>query len=258
MTGKGADLFPVAERVKIPFVGKDEVLGPSSFISSDDSEEHRNSIRGIKQKFVVGEGLLKQLKQPRTLKLKNKSKGKIDKKYLKLISSGLSFDEDVIEERVTGTSWIASNERKNIFDKVRKTKKGTNLIGRCDARCGVVKHCPCLFDKKEFHSANRMKDVQSKPLPKIQPKTTFDDGFIKSTKAQGVLVDKPQLSWEEYLMSLLSRETAELVINDYTSGMQQKKLNDYLSKNENRKLDQNVAKDSQVEKHQERIKVCMI
>lgn len=260
MTGKGANLFPVAKGVNLPFVGNEERIDhlPSNTL-------HGNKMQtihlGSTKHSVDFEGeKWKQLKQPKTFNLKDKSKGKIDKKYLKLISSGLSFDSDVIEERATGaTGLYSSSQGTNIFDKLKKTKKRRpGLSGRNNHRRGIATHFPCFLNKKALHSIEKMDDIHLKPLPQIQSKVTAESELTKYTRSKTVADNKPQITWDEYLMNLLSRETAELVIKDYTSGVQQKKLNDYLIKGDVKILHKTSSKEYKVEKNQVDIKVCTV
>ena len=260
MTGKGADLFPVAKGVNLPFVGKEEGVDPCSGFTLHGSEKQKIHTGGAKQSVGFEEEKWRQLKQPKTFNLKDKSRGKIDKKYLKLISSGLSFDNDVIEERAKGaTGLYSSNEENHIFDKLKKAKKRSpGLSGKSNVRRGIVRHFPCFLNKKPLHTIEKMEDMQLKPLPQIQSKATAEIELARSTRLQEVAVTKPQITWDEYLMNLLSRETAEMVIKDYTSGVQQKKLNDYLVKGDVKMLEKNSNKECKVEKDQADIKVCIV
>ena len=258
MDGNGAGLFPVAKGVNVPFIGRDEGKHFSSYINLRETENI--DTRGVEQKLSFEEGKLKQLRRPHTLTMKDKSKGRIDRKYLKLISSGLSFDDDVVEERTRDSKWHSSIDKDRIFKKLKKSRKPkTGLLGgRCDIRCGIVKHHPCFLRKEVHHAGKPVEGIHQMVLPRIQSKIAVDDEFLRNARQPAVASIKPQISWDEYLMTILSRETAELVINDFTSGVQQKKLNDCLIKDDAKRFEINSTKASRVEKDQKDTKVCIL
>ena len=251
---KGANLFPVAKGVQVPFIGKDVKTDPISHLNIYGTEKHRIRMGNIQQSHDEDRTSLKQMKNPSRLKLKDKSKGKIDEKYLKLISSGLSFSDDVIDERVRDAKY-SSNETHNVFNKLKKQKKKpTGLVGRHDTRCSVIKHYPCFMNNPIIHTAESVTDMKTRPLPKIKSKNqegvVHEDNYVKSKISQTIPIIKPQISWDEYLMTLLSKETAEMVIKEHTSGAQQNKLNNCLDNANVEKLDKNLNKECQTNREE--------
>lgn len=247
MASNGANLFPVAKGVQLPFVGKDLSMGPISPAKLSDTKKHMVRMGNVKQSHSMEDKKEDQPKKPTSIRLTDKSKGKIAQNYLKSISNGLSFAEDVINERVDSKLY-QPDEREKVFSEIKKLKKKSKgLVGRHDTRFNVTKHYPCFTHEPVFDRAENIADIVKKPLPGIKAKRSKDSvsesSIVKSKSVQKYHRAKPQVDWDEHILSLLSKETAELVIKEYTFGSQQKKLNKIFDKDNVGTVDENLVKE---------------
>ena len=243
MDEKGASLFPVAKGVQIPFVGGREILVNQNFRNGRPEKANNNWSRKGKQNelFKVDEestnviAKLHQITEKHKGLHKDKSAGKVSKQYLHTISSGLTFSADVVDERIKSSKPYSSGTEKDIFKDLNKHRnKPSKLQGRHDARCPVVRHYPCFLIGESIES--HQFDIKHKPLPNIIQKNIMEnsdaqlESYPKSVKNN--VKRNPKLTWDERLMTLLSKETAELVIKEYTSGQQQLKLHSLMKSRE--------------------------
>ncbi|XP_065071810.1 uncharacterized protein LOC135696366 [Rhopilema esculentum] len=223
MESKGASLFPVAKGVQIPFVGKDLLNDASSgadFLSNARvlvPQKESKAAPLVQAKTAQNAGKDKR-------RFKDKSKGRLDEKYLERISDGLSFSSEVIDERVKNSKPYSFDKKPDAFKGFKKKKKKAVLVGRHDTRFAVTKHYPCFIKGPSESEVT----FQPKSLPKIAQKTSIEslkEKQVLHKQIENISVKKVPLTWDEYLMTLLSKETAEVVIKEYTSGPQQLKLN---------------------------------
>eukprot|EP00794_Sanderia_malayensis_P005463 gene5463-6146_t len=263
---KGANFFSVASGVQIPFVGREIVLDstlicekkpnggkPSSALLHQKENQLIKSFTddynglkpyeslGSRLDLLAAENAMKRIQELSQShiggrsSMTDKSKRKVNRKYLKTISDGLVFSEDVIEDRGKYAKSFSSHLNKSIFDGAKEDKvKGLKVTGRHNPRCSIVRHYPCLSNKKDS-SMLITQDKKSKPLPGI--KGSFidcpSDSEQNDTKTTPH-VRKQVLSWDEYIMTRLSKETAEMVVKEHTTGLQNSKLNNALSKKYNK------------------------
>lgn len=261
MASNGANLFPVAKGVQLPFVGKDLSMGPISPAKLSDTKKHMVRMGNVKQSHSMEDKKEDQPKKPTSIRLTDKSKGKIAQNYLKSISNGLSFAEDVINERVDSKLY-QPDEREKVFSEIKKLKKKSKgLVGRHDTRFNVTKHYPCFTHEPVFDRAENIADIVKKPLPGIKAKRSKDSisesSIVKSKSVQKYHRAKPQVDWDEHILSLLSKETAELVIKEYTFGSQQKKLNKIFDKDNVGTVDENLVKEHETKNKSNVVKVCI-
>ena len=252
MDEKGASLFPVAKGVQVPFVGREVLLVNQNFRNGRPEKTNNNWSRKEKQNELLKVGgestdvitKLHQITEKHKGLHKDKSAGRVSKQYLHTISSGLTFSADVVDERIKTSKPYSSGTEKDIFKDLSKHRnKPSKLQGRHDARCPVVRHYPCFLigESIEPHQF----DIKHKPLPNIVQKNSTEslgtqlESQSKNVKRNAQRMSK--LTWDERLMTLLSKETAELVIKEYTSGQQQLKLHSLIK---SRERDRNASEDS--------------
>ena len=223
MESKGASLFPVAKGVQIPFIGKDLL----NYASSDADFLSNARVLVPQKEFKTApsaQGKFAQNADKDKRRFTDKSKGRLDEKYLERISDGLTFSPDVIDERVKNSKPYSFDKKPDAFKGIKKKKKKAALVGRHDTRFAVTKHYPCFIKGPSESGVT----FQSKSLPKITPKTSIEslkEKQVDHQQIENISVKKVPLTWDEYLMTLLSKETADVVIKEYTSGPQQLKLN---------------------------------
>lgn len=244
MDGKGASLFPVAKGVQIPFVGREVLVRPNPHFRS--RKEKQNEFCKVNEESTNLITKMHQITEKQKDLYKDKSAGKVSKQYLHTISNGLTFSADVVDERMKSSKPYPSGTEKDIFkDLNRHRNKPIKLQGRHDARCPVVRHYPCFLSGTNAEFLTHQFDIKQKPLPNIVRKNSaehFGAQLESQSKSIKSYVQKnPKLTWDERLMTLLSKETAELVIKEYTSGQQQLKLHSLIK---TRGRERNESEDS--------------
>ena len=218
----GTSMFPCASRVKIPHVGADETeLKPQKTISVD-------------RPIVRSSGKI--------------SPG-VSNVYVKKISSGLMFSEDVVRDRCFHTLPYDSKYFKEVLDVsniIPTPPKAQHPTGRHNARGADNKHLPCHIQKRATH---KLKPIKRKILEKavamhqqeidkkvaeLEAEAKAEQSkqaiFMTETLTESERGQTPSPEWDEYLMSILSETTARWISNrKVPPGPQQEKLNTMLN-----------------------------
>ena len=257
-TMRGAELFPVASGVQIPFVGKggsgslkekgrkSHVMFPDDLIFSKPSTkiQKQMSVTGKKTPVVphtsrvdiidplaeagnnIGIPSMRYFQNMLANENLSKSDKGLSKAYVSSISDNLSFSEDVIRDRSAHTLPYSATHSREVFrdlDSVSKRPRTNMPTGRHDSRRPTLRHMPC-------HLPDTTVSIQRHcPLPSVKTNIKKNEYSTEKLKQViepdiSVLNIKPKYSWDQYVMHLLSKETAEFVIKEYTSGNQQSKL----------------------------------
>lgn len=269
MKNKGANLFPVATGVQIPYVGNEVVLdmkgasskmqhaglvqGNAFKISSRKGQTEQPKLKNIssaeaEQKTEDYVHKFQQLSQKQLGSItSDKSKNGITKNYLHTISSGLVFSEDVIKDRGKWPEQYSSADKPFLCKGAAKDKAKHGILnGRNDARCPVVRHYPCHVPNG--YSIQSL-DVKTRPLPSINKTKMNECGHnLRDNQEVKGRVAKKQVTWDEYLMTLLSRETAEMVIKEFTAGEQNSKLCNVLQAKYDKATNTSIIADEKLSK----------
>lgn len=247
----GAEFFTVASGVQIPYVGRDETGLNSSRISTppfpDDypSRLAHSSLVPLIPSFGVphlqklstkDEGSLTKLADVYTRHhtVTDKSSKDISQSYLKKISTGLVFNEDVLQDRAPHTLPYNEDELKTVFRTgglCHAKGHSIGLVGRHDTRGVVKRHALC-----HLKGPRKLKPlIRSKTLPAITdtertiPATTkakVTQSFTENTLSQG----SSEHEWDEFVLACLSKSTAQWIINEQSSGSDKERLNSFYEK----------------------------
>ena len=211
-------LFPCANRVKMPHVGADETdLKPQTGLSID---------------------------RP-MLRPSGKLPSTVSDDYVKRISTGLEFTEDVVRERCFHTLPYDQKYFKEALDIssiVPHPPKSKQPVGRHNARGSNAQHLPCNIQKRDTH---RLKPMKRRIIQKAmqmhqeamlkeyerckkeaeEARARASQVFITEAELKEERPMVPDNEWDEYLMSILSETTARWIINTRVPpGDQQEKL----------------------------------
>ena len=246
----GAEFFAVASGVQIPYVGRDETgLNASRISTPPFSEEYPSrlaysSLAPLAPQFTIPQQPKVSTKGEPLEKLADvfsqfhpvhdKSSKDISKSYLKKISSGLAFNEDVLQDRAPHTLPYNEDELNVIFRTggLSHAKASTvGLVGRHDPRGVVRRHALC-----HLKGPRKLKPLRrSKTTPAI---TDTENLFPKAAKIKGSLsstdnaLSKPpsKHEWDEFVLACLSKSTAQWIINEQLSGSDKERLNSFFEK----------------------------
>ena len=247
----GAEFFAVASGVQIPYVGRDETGLNASRISTppfpDDypSRLAQSSLAPLLPSFGVphwqklstkDEGSLAKLADVYTQyhPVTDKSSKDISRSYLKKISTGLVFNEDVLQDRAPHTLPYNEDELNTVFRTgglCHAKGPSIGLVGRHDIRGVVKRHALC-----HLKGPRKLKPLRrSKTLPAItdtgraitvttKPKVT--QSFTENTLSQG----SSQHEWDEFVLACLSKSTAQWIISEQSTGSDKERLSSFYEK----------------------------
>jgi len=168
-------------------------------------------------------------------------------KTLEILSHGLSFEENVINERSPHTTPYKCIDIKEYLstdmDKPKTGRKGTHSSYYNN------KHMPCHLTPVVVEPIKNLEHVMrsnshdsfclgvSNSEEKLMTKITHSDceNSTRSTEAKNkpneLLKKRPVKGWEEHVLSLVSKSTAEVIVKDYTV-QNQNNLKAFLDKEE--------------------------
>lgn len=227
--------FTSASRVKIPFVGDDtrkiKHVKPSFYPISNPLERHHNDIADF---------------------------------FVKSVSTDIRFEKDVVRERCSHKLPFREHTFKNLYDSsgftsllpkgvsdyagrfdsrgyIRKMPSHLKKIHYPDSRKKKVKEDLALCDLTEKASAKALPRVESIFLTEIVGKPGSGASKRRSAKkesSKSASLHPPSESsigdgagWDEYLLDLMSKDTAHwIVYESLSSGIQKEKLNCFLRK----------------------------
>ena len=244
----GAEFFAVATGVQIPYVGRDETGVNTSrirtrFYSGDYSTTlapsslaptapHLGILQNASKHLPKGEpfaNLADVLSQYRSVP--GKSDKVISKSYLKKVSSGLTFDVDVLLDRAPHTLPYDEDELNSSVFKTGdllhvKEKAFKGLTGRHDPRGVVRRHPPChLKGPRKLKPLKTSKtlphsDIDLKAPAKIPQMVSVESPLLKDSTQQHM--------WDEFVLACLSKSTAQWIINEQSSGADKDRLSSFL------------------------------
>ena len=235
---KTPSLFPCANRVKMPQFGSDET--------------------NIKPK--------RMFKAERTFLRSSSLPPDAKNNFVKRISTGLSFSEDVVKERcfhLLPYSEKYFHEALDYTNLIPRPPKAIVAPGRHNMRGADKRHLPCHIKKRTHHQLKPMKRQILERAAEMNPKTdpsdkenkhngqdSKDSFFMTETEhipsvtptgsppPPAWAADRPMTKpkgidkkeWDAYLMSLLSQSTAQWIVKGRMSpGEQQHELEELLT-----------------------------
>ena len=248
----GAEFFAVASGVQIPYVGRDETGLNASRISTppfpDDypSRLAHSSLAPLATSFGVshrqklstkGEGSMAKLADvyAQYHPLTDKSSKDVSRSYLKKISTGLAFNEDVLQDRAPHTLPYNEDELNTVFRTggLCHHAKGhsVGLVGRHDTRGVVKRHALChlkgprkLKPLKRSKTSPAIADTE-KAIPAIT-KANVSQSLTENTLSQG----SSQHEWDEFVLACLSKSTAQWIISEQSTGSDKERLSSFYEK----------------------------
>ena len=248
----GAEFFAVASGVQIPYVGRDETGLNASRIStpsfSDDYYPSRlahSSLAPLAPSLGVphrqslstkDEGSMAKLADVYTQyhPVTDKSSKDISRSYLKKISAGLAFNEDVLQDRAPHTLPYDEDELNTVFRTggLCHAKGHTiGLVGRHDTRGVVKRHALChLKGPRKLKPLRRSKTSPGitdteKTIPAItKAKVT------RSFTEKSLLQESSKNEWDEFVLACLSKSTAQWIISEQSTGSDKERLSSFYEK----------------------------
>lgn len=247
----GAEFFAVASGVQIPYVGRDETGLNASRISTppfpDDylTRLAHSSLAPLAPSFGVPQrqklstkdgGPLAKLADVYTQHhpVTDKSSKDISRSYLKKISTGLAFNEDVLQDRAPHTLPYNEDELNTVFRTgglCHAKGPSIGLVGRHDTRGVVKRHALChLTGPRKLKPLRRSKtspaitDIE-RTIP-ATTKTKVTQSFTENTLSQG----SSQHEWDEFVLACLSKSTAQWIISEQSTGSDKERLSSFYEK----------------------------
>lgn len=246
-TFEGAELFPVALGVQIPYVGGGETAIKTNHAVSALPEEYPSKL-APRSLVPVGAATLVLGKRPPSPKdesveklvnllsqyntSSDKTSSELPKSYLKKVSSGLTFDQGVLQARAPHTLPYSEEKLRDVFKAhglVHSKQKTVGPVGRHDPRSNIQRHPPChLQGPRKLKPLKRSKTVPSETKSERREGTGGKEG-------QGTAVEQPSSAkltheWDEHVLACLSKTTAEWIVKDHITGTDKDRLVNFLAK----------------------------
>ena len=254
----GADFFPVASGIQVPYVGRDESglriegfdtpilskqedLSPHLANGSTTTCSHEpelttqfvNTTRKAPYSETLGKvaEVFVQLQNARS----DKSSKTVSRSYLKKVTCGLNFSDDVLNSWAPFAKPYNESETKGVYKTSgisHHKKKTIGLVGRHDPPGGVKRHGPCYLNSPR----------KLEPLKKSIPVLEYSPNDLSLNKlkvSQEIQLQennrtesrgKPKRQWDEHVLASISKSTAEWIINDHIVGPEKERLNNFLKK----------------------------
>ncbi|KAK2572497.1 HEAT repeat-containing protein 4 [Acropora cervicornis] len=242
----GAEFFAVASGVQIPYVGRDETGVNASRINSPSfSDEFPPRIPHHSLAPMILSSQSKQLPKDEPLAklselfsqyqpLADRRAKKVGRSYLKKISSGLMFDDMVLQDRAPHTLPYNENDVHAVFKSGGICNSKTQVIGlggRHDPRGVVKRHALC-----HLKGPTKLKPLRRKL--KTSPARADTGKLVSTTKLKGthsslgltLAKGSERHEWDEYVLASLSQSTAKLIIKEQPSGSDKERLTSFLEK----------------------------
>lgn len=241
----GSEFFAVASGVQIPYVGRDETgLNASRVSTPPFPDEYPSRLAHSSIAPLVPPIQHKQLPKDEPLarladvfsqyhSVADKSSKDISRSYLKKISNGLVFTEDVLQDRAPHTLPYNDGDLQGVFKSggLFHSKAATvGLVGRHDTRGVVKRHALChLKGPRKLKPLKRSKTTpattdseQHIPIPKIKLKPSSTDVPLSK--------DAGRHEWDEFVLACLSQSTANWIINEQSHGSDKERLKSFFEK----------------------------
>ena len=214
------DLFPCAFKVKVPHVGADETVF-----------KYNNTVKDKKSRSSA-----RLYKDP-------------SKDYIKRMSNGLSFSEEVVKERGFHTLPYDSKYFFEALDPsgiVQSQNRTSKPVGRHNPRNPDRRHMPCHLKKKGEHHLKPLRRKIRERAIEIQKKENADKTDAKDKKeakesksvfiteslneVEEMMPAEEKSKWDTYLVSLMSQRTATWLVHERMSpDRQQEALKEFLT-----------------------------
>lgn len=241
----GAEFFTVASGVQIPYVGRDETgLNASRISTPPFPEEYPSRLAHSSLAPLVPPLQHKQLPKDEPLArladvfsqfhpVADKSSKDISRSYLKKVSTGLVFNEDVLQDRAPHTLPYNEHELQTVFRTGGLCHAKTNTVGiggRHDPRGVVKRHALChLKGPRKLKPLRRAKTTPAItdtekliPTPKVKAMQSSTDTALSK--------DAARHEWDEFVLACLSQSTAKWIINEQSAGSDKERLNSFFEK----------------------------
>lgn len=165
----------------------------------------------------------------------DKSAQDISRSYLKKVSTGLVFNDDVLLDRAPHMLPYNEDDLHAVFrngDLFQAKASAVGLGGRHDPRGVVKRHTLChLKGPRKLKPLRRSKTTPSRAdtekhitVPTCRAKAVHSSTDTASSK------DVAKHEWDEYVLACLSQSTAKWIINEQSSGSDKERLNSFLEK----------------------------
>ena len=247
----GAEFFAVASGVQIPYVGRDETGLNASRISTppfpDDypSRLAHSSLAPLAPSFGVphhqrfstkDEGSTAKLADVYTQyhPVTDKSSKDISRSYLKKISTGLAFNEDVLQDRAPHTLPYNEDELNTVFRTggLCHSKGHTiGLVGRHDTRGVVKRHALChLKGPRKLKPLRRSKTSAANTVSENTIPATMKAKVTHSFTENSLSPKPSKHEWDEFVLACLSKSTAQWIISEQSTGSDKDRLSRFYEK----------------------------
>lgn len=170
----------------------------------------------------------------------DKSCKTVSKTYLKKITCGLSFSEDVVESWAPFAKPYNASNPEGVYKRSgisHHKKKSIGLVGRHDPPGSVRRHGPCYLNSpRKLKPLKRNTSVLKKnPVELSLNKLKVSQDIQEHDRPASRVVSKYQ--WDEHLLSSISKSTAEWIVSDHMVGPEKERLSNFLNKLNTRTLD---------------------
>ena len=147
-----------------------------------------------------------------------KHKREVSTRYLKRISAGLSFNEDVVKERGPETIPYRSEELKRLFRAETKRKPPSTQQRKWAPR--PLSHFRCMGKDPNREEGKGIEIPPPLPSPpsRLGFRRKTPQRSVQSSKASPVATDR----WEKYILTQLSDSAADLLIRKSSGGGEEK------------------------------------
>ena len=150
--------------------------------------------------------------------------GEVSKAYLRRVSTGLTFTEDVVKERCFSSLPYDKKyllEAFDVSDIVTLPPKSRLQLGRHDASLTVKRHLPCnlqpLGKKASFKAAKLHEDaihkVKTGKGKEKEEESSSEAAFLTEVDVEG----GKKSDWDKHVVSILSQPTAEWIVHTHVS-----------------------------------------
>ena len=273
--------LPVASGVQIPYVGRDETgLNASRVSTPPFPDEYPSRLAHSSLAPLVPPLQHRQLPKDEPLArladvfsqyhpVADKSDKNISRSYLKKVSTGLVFNEDVLQDRAPHTLPYKEGDLHAVFRSGGLFHAKANTVGpggRHDTRGVVKRHALChLKGPKKLKPLRRSKISPATtdtgkhiPTPKVHVKvmpSSTDTALSKSAVKH---------EWDEFVLACLSQSTAKWIINEQSSGSDKERLKSFFEKRNKEteektapmELSETTAKGSKQSSAKKKVKEC--
>ena len=165
----------------------------------------------------------------------DKSTQDISRSYLKKVSTGLVFNDDVLLDRAPHMLPYNEDDLHTVFRNgglFQAKASAVGLGGRHDPRGVVKRHTLChLKGPRKLKPLRQLKTTPARAdtekhitVPACKAKA------VQSSTDTALSKDVAKHEWDEYALACLSQSTAKWIINEQSSGSDKERLNSFLEK----------------------------